>query len=264
MIIKFAKYQGTGNDFIMLDNRNGNYSVLKNSHVELLCDRKFGIGADGLILLEEKADFDFDMVYYNSDGNVSSMCGNGGRCITAFANSLQLINGKAIFNAIDGMHQSLIVSHRPMIVKLKMGDVNEIEQVGEDLFLNTGSPHYVRMVPDVMKVDVVAEARKIRNNGRFKADGTNVNFVELNSSGMLVRSYERGVEDETLSCGTGITASVLASVMKGKIKDDAEFCEVKSMGGILKVYFEKAGNGFRNVWLEGEAKFVYAGEIELE
>ncbi|MEO8086073.1 MAG: diaminopimelate epimerase [Bacteroidota bacterium] len=264
MIINFSKYQGTGNDFIMLDNRNGNYSNLTNSQVEFLCDRKFGIGADGLILLEEKADFDFNMIYYNSDGNVSSMCGNGGRCITSYANSLQVINGKATFNAIDGSHESLIVSDQPMVVKLKMGDVNAIEQIGEDLFLNTGSPHYVRMVEDVMKVDVVEEARKIRNNQRFKSEGTNVNFVQLNASGLAVRSYERGVEDETLSCGTGITASVLASVMKGKIKDDAEFCEVKSLGGMLKVYFEKAGNGFKNVWLEGEAKFVYSGEIELE
>jgi len=264
MKISFSKYQGTGNDFILLDNRNRKFSGLTNSQIEFLCDRRFGIGADGLILLEEKPGIDFNMVYFNSDGNVSSMCGNGGRCITAFANSLKLINGEATFTAIDGMHESLIVSKQPMVVKLKMGDVNEIEQIGGDLYLNTGSPHYVRMVEDVMQIDVVQEARKVRYNERFSHEGTNVNFVQANTAGITVRSYERGVEDETLSCGTGVTASVLVSVLKGKVIADAGFCEVKSMGGMLKVYFEKAGDSFRNIWLEGEAKFVYSGEINVD
>ncbi len=263
MKIAFSKYQGTGNDFVLLDNRDGKYSSLKTSEVEFLCDRRFGIGADGLILLEKKSGYDFSMKYYNSDGNESSMCGNGGRCITAFANTLQLINGEAKFTAIDGEHEAIIKDKQSMIVKLKMGDVKGFEMIGDDIFLNTGSPHYVKFVNDTMKVDVVAEGKKIRYNERFKQEGTNVNFVQSTSSGLNVRSYERGVEDETLSCGTGVTASVLASVLKGVVKEDSKVCDVKSMGGMLKVYFEKEGNGFKDVWLEGEAKFVYSGEIEI-
>lgn len=263
MKIAFSKYQGTGNDFILLDNWDERYSVLKATDVEFLCNRRFGIGADGLILLEKKSGYDFEMKYFNSDGKVSSMCGNGGRCITAFANSLHLIKDVAKFIAIDGEHQSLIEDNKSMIVKLKMSDVKGCENVGDDIFLNTGSPHYVRFVDDVMSVDVVNEGRKIRYNERFLQEGTNVNFVAPAARGLQVRSYERGVEDETLSCGTGVTASVLASVIKGIIKQDAGFCEVRSMGGMLKVFFEKAGDGFKNVWLEGEAKFVFAGEIEI-
>jgi diaminopimelate epimerase len=263
MRVSFSKYQGTGNDFILLDNRDGNYSGLGNSQVEFLCDRKFGIGADGLILLENQAGYDFDMKYYNSDGKISSMCGNGGRCITAFANSLKLINSEAKFTAIDGEHTSIIKNLKPMNVKLKMGDVNGYELVGADIFLNTGSPHYVTFVSDVKEIDVVSEARKIRYNERFRNEGTNVNFVQQTSAGLSVRSYERGVEDETLSCGTGVTASVLAAAVKGIVKESQEICEVKSMGGMLKVYFKKNEKGFSGIWLEGEAKFVFSGEIEI-
>jgi len=263
MKVAFAKYQGTGNDFVLIDNRNGNYDGLNAGQVNFLCDRKFGIGADGLILLEKNSGYDFNMRYFNSDGNISSMCGNGGRCITAFANSLSLINGEAMFTAIDGEHKAIIRHKEPMIVKLKMGDVNGYELIGSDIFLDTGSPHYVRFINDVMKIDVVAEGRKIRYSDRFKVEGTNVNFVEATQSGLNVRSYERGVEDETLSCGTGVTASVLASAVKGIINGAAGDCVVKSMGGLLNVHFEKSGKGFKNVWLEGEAKFVYSGEIEI-
>jgi diaminopimelate epimerase len=263
MKISFSKYQGTGNDFIMLDNRDGSYSNLQMADVAFLCDRKFGIGADGLILLENKTGFDFIMRYFNSDGNISSMCGNGGRCITAFAHSLHLVNGKALFTAVDGAHEAIIINKKPFIVKLRMGDVKAPEQVGEDIFLNTGSPHFVKFVNDVMKVDVVQEGRYVRYNGRFRQDGTNVNFVQPEAGGLSVRSYERGVEDETLSCGTGVTASVLAAVLKGVVKDDAKVCTVKSRGGLLKVYFRKTKNGFEDVWLEGEAAFVFTGEIEI-
>ncbi len=263
MKISFVKYQGTGNDFVMLDNRTGKFSSLDKSQVAFLCDRKFGIGADGLILLEESPGLDFGMKYFNSDGNISSMCGNGGRCITAFADSLSIIAGSARFNAIDGLHEATIKTGSSIVVKLKMGDVEGCEIIGEDIFLNTGSPHYIKFVKDVIDVDVLSEGRKVRYNERFRKDGTNVNFVQLDGGKLIVRSYERGVEDETLSCGTGVTASVLASVVKGIISENAGVCEVKSMGGILKVYFEGAGNGFKNVWLEGEAKFVYTGEIDL-
>lgn len=263
MKLKFSKYQGTGNDFVLIDNRDGNYSAITNSQVAFLCKRRFGIGADGLILLEGKPGYDFSMKYYNSDGNVSSMCGNGGRCITAFAHAIKLIDRAAKFTAVDGQHESVIQDKKRMIVKLKMSDVHGCELVGDDVFLNTGSPHYVRFVNDVMTTDIVTDGRKIRYNERFRHEGTNVNFVQTTSTGLNVRSYERGVEDETLSCGTGVTASVLASVIKGFIRPDAGYCDVKSMGGMLKVYFEKAGDGFKNVWLEGAATYVYSGEIEI-
>jgi len=263
MRVTFFKYEGTGNDFILLDNRDGKYSGLKNSQVEFLCDRHFGIGADGLILLEKNNTYDFKMVYYNSDGNISSMCGNGGRCITAFANELNLIDKETTFLAADGDHQSVILSHSPVIVKLKMGDVGTFELIGKDVYLNTGSPHYVIFVEDVKNLDIISEARKIRYNDRFKTEGTNVNFVQQSSDGLIVRSYERGVEDETLSCGTGVTASVLASAIKGLTGKDSKSVRVKSMGGMLNVHFTSTSSGYEDVWLEGEAKFVFKGEIEL-
>jgi len=263
MIISFFKYEGTGNDFILLDNRDEKYSMLKNSQVEFLCNRNFGIGADGLILLEKNNPYDFKMVYFNSDGNISSMCGNGGRCITAFAHGLNLIKGEARFSAADGEHQSIIRSLSPVIVSLKMTDVNSYEQIGDDIFVNTGSPHYVSFVSDVRKMDIVSEARKIRYSDRFKSEGTNVNFVQRSSDGLIVRSYERGVENETLSCGTGVTASVLASAIKGFTGKDVSNVQVESMGGLLNVQFKSTQTGFENVWLEGEAKFVFKGEIEI-
>ena len=262
MKIFFYKYEGTGNDFILLDNRDGKYSELKNSQIEFLCNRNFGIGADGLILLERSAGYDFKMVYYNSDGNISSMCGNGGRCITAFAHELKMVDKAARFIAADGDHESVILSTSPVIVRLKMSDVKSIEAIGKDIYLNTGSPHYVSFVDDVEKIDLVSEARKIRYNDRFKSEGTNVNFVQPIDGGLAVRSYERGVENETLSCGTGVTASVLASANIGVAEKSAKSILVKSRGGMLKVHFKSTPAGFEDVWLEGEAKFVFKGEIE--
>lgn len=263
MKISFLKYQGTGNDFILLDNRDGKYSGLKNSQIEFLCNRNFGIGADGLILLENRSGYDFKMVYYNSDGNISSMCGNGGRCITAFAHELKIIDKVAKFAAADGDHESLILSLSPVIVRLKMSDVKSIERIEKDIYLNTGSPHYVTFVNDLEKIDLLPEARKIRYNDRFKSDGTNVNFVQPIAGGLAVRSYERGVENETLSCGTGVTAAVLASAFSGIADKNISSVQVKSMGGMLKVHFKSTPDGFENVWLEGEAKFVFKGEIEI-
>jgi diaminopimelate epimerase len=263
MKIAFSKYHGTGNDFILLDNRQKEYSLLTESQIKFLCDRRFGIGADGLILLETNSGVDFEMIYFNSDGNVSSMCGNGGRCITAFAKSLGLIKGSAKFKAIDGMHEALIEKENPIVVKLKMRDVASVENIGDDMFINTGSPHYVSFVQNALTTNVAGEGRRIRNSDRFKQEGTNVNFVEPLTDRLIVRSYERGVEDETLSCGTGVVASVLAASSRGLIESEAGVCKAIAMGGILMVHYEKASNGFKNIWLEGEATFVYKGEIEI-
>lgn len=261
MEIRFFKYQGTGNDFIMIDNRDRELS-LSNEQVAFLCHRRFGIGADGLILLESEPGFDFRMVYYNSDGNQSSMCGNGGRCIVAFARQLGLVNDRASFSAIDGAHEATISGEG--IVALKMQDVKNVES-GEDFFyLNTGSPHYVKFIKDVESYDVFHEGKKIRNSERFLEEGTNVNFMEKQDNEIFVRTYERGVEDETFSCGTGVTAAALVAALKG-ISTSKNNCLVKTKGGMLEVSFEKVlEQNFYNIWLKGPALLVFKGSVSLE
>lgn len=209
--MQFYKYQGTGNDFIIIDNRDLKFNRSDNGLVAKLCHRRFGIGADGLMLLQNKTGYDFEMVYYNADGNQSSMCGNGGRCIVEFARTLGLVKEKTLFYAIDGEHEAVV---KPNFVTLKMKDVNDVETNSDFYFLNTGSPHYVAFVNDLTNYDVVHEGKKIRYNNRFKADGTNVNFIEKIGGGLFVRTYERGVEDETYSCGTGVTAAALVAAIK--------------------------------------------------
>lgn len=262
MKIQFSKYEGTGNDFILIDDRSQSFPVADVKLVHRLCDRRFGIGADGLILLQNDPEHAFRMIYFNADGNEGSMCGNGGRCFVAFANQLGLISGEMSFSAADGLHQAIITDPQHAIVKLKMVDVPSLEFAKGYVYLNTGSPHYVLFEHDVTDIDVVAEGRGVRNNERFRKEGTNVNFVQPFDRGVKIRTYERGVEDETLSCGTGAVASALAASLKG-IVPAAGPCKVKVMGGELNVYFEKNGNSFKNIWLEGPATFVYAGEINV-
>lgn len=261
MIIPFYKYQGTGNDFILIDNRTKSIS-LTNEQVAFMCHRRFGIGADGLILLELEAGVDFRMVYYNSDGNTSSMCGNGGRCITAFAHHLGVITDKARFIAADGLHEATIDPDGK--VSLKMQDVKQIE-IGEDFFfLNTGSPHYVKFVPDVEQFDVFKEGRAVRNSERFAEEGTNVNFIEKREEDLFVRTYERGVEDETFSCGTGVTAAALVAAVSG-VSTGKNNCIIQTKGGALEVSFEKVlEQNFYNIWLKGPATLVYQGSIQME
>jgi len=260
MTINFKKYQGTGNDFILIDNRDGKVQ-LSNEQVKQLCDRKFGIGADGLMLLEDELSFDFKMVYYNSDGNPSSMCGNGGRCITKFAKDLGIITDKTRFLAVDGAHDAIILEDGT--VSLKMTDVKNIEAGTDFFFMNTGSPHYVKHTSNVVALNVFEEGRKIRNSDRFKEEGTNVNFIERFDDYLFVRTYERGVENETLSCGTGVTASALAAACIG-MSTSKNNCIVKTPGGNLNVKFDKVlENTFYNIWLEGAAQFVFKGSIEV-
>ncbi|MCE3229742.1 MAG: diaminopimelate epimerase [Bacteroidetes bacterium] len=261
MLLNFYKYQGTGNDFILIDNRDHSIS-LNTEQIRFMCDRRFGIGADGLMLLEIEPGFDFKMVYFNSDGNQSSMCGNGGRCITAFASDLGLISGKCRFLAIDGPHEAVIMENNS--VSLKMQDVRDVEVNEEFCYLNTGSPHYVTTVNNIENFDVVGEGKKIRYNDRFKEEGTNVNFIEKKDDAIFVRTYERGVEDETYSCGTGVTAAALVAGLNGML-DTKNSCHIKTLGGELDVKFEKVlEKNFYNIWLQGPAEKVFKGTIDIK
>jgi len=255
MNLTFYKYQGTGNDFVIIDNRKLFFPKEDTTLISFLCDRKFGIGADGLILLEEDPSEDFKMVYYNSDGNLSSMCGNGGRCLVAFANHLGVIDKTASFNAVDGLH---IASYNDGIVSLKMNDVDEIKSKPNAFYLDTGSPHHVQLVENVKEIDVKHEGAKLRY-GLYGASGSNINFVtKLKDSSFAVRTYERGVEDETLSCGTGVTAVAIAMHNSGNTENNEVL--IHTEGGDLNVSFD-ADKDYSNVCLIGPAKLVYKGEI---
>ncbi len=254
MALHFYKYQGTGNDFIMLDNRNGLIRNQKELAIKL-CKRKFGIGSDGLILIENSKESDFEMIFYNPDGS-QSFCGNGSRCAVAFANFLGIINTNTSFVAIDGKHKAILNSDKT--VSLKMNDVENIERGSNYYYLNTGSPHYIAYTDNIEELNLVDEGRKIRYNNRFAKEGTNVNFVKKNKNFVEVRTYERGVENETLSCGTGVTAVALSTFYEGLTKNS---CIVKTKGGELSVNFEATNKGFQNIWLTGPAKLVFKGEI---
>jgi diaminopimelate epimerase len=261
--INFYKYQGAGNDFILIDNREGVLNNPDKQIVAKLCDRRFGIGADGLMLLENEEGFDFKMVYYNADGNEGSMCGNGGRCIVAFAKKLSIIDNATKFLATDGVHHAKI-SEEGNWVSLQMIDVAEIDTDGEAYVLNTGSPHYVKLTSNLEVKDVYNEGYAIRNNPTYKQDGINVNFVEKekDSDGYFVRTFERGVENETYACGTGVTAVALA-MAKHNHQMGAISTPIKVLGGNLNIRFDHDGEKFSNIFLEGPAELVFEGEIEL-
>ena len=256
MALNFYKYQGTGNDFILIDNRDLKFPADNANLIHRLCDRRIGIGADGLILLQNHADFDFEMKYYNSDGREGSMCGNGGRCIVDFARHLGVISNKTTFLAPDGPHEAHLENNQ---VHLKMGNVGAIERLAKNYFLNTGSPHYVQFVDNVIEYDVFNRGKNIRYSKSFFREGTNVNFVELlDKNQIFVRTYERGVEEETLSCGTGVTASALIASQKGYTSP----INVKTLGGELQISFEANGESFSNIYLIGPATLVFKGEME--
>ena len=259
MQLKFYKYQGTGNDFVIVDNFQGNVD-LSNEQIAHICDRKFGIGADGLMLLEKSNKYDFEMNYYNADGNLGSMCGNGGRCIVKFAYDINLIDEHAMFLAVDGVHEARI--DKEGIVSLEMNDVDAIIKIDNSTCeLNTGSPHYVSFVNDISAIDVFKSGREIRYNDAYSKDGINVNFVAIDGEHLKIRTYERGVENETLSCGTGVTAAAIAAFNLGLIK--SKLVTVKAMGGNLTVAFECNENKFTNVVLSGPANKAFEGTIEL-
>lgn len=260
MELTFYKYQGTGNDFVMIDNRQATFPVTNFKLIESLCDRRFGIGADGLILLENDTQADFKMVYFNSDGNQSTMCGNGGRCIVDFAKKLKIIDNQATFNAIDGLHHATIAADET--VSLQMKNVETIKVTPKYVFLDTGSPHHVEMVSDLKNYDIKQNGAEIRYSTLYGKSGSNVNFVEqINENTFAIRTYERGVEDETLSCGTGATAVAIAMRKIGKT--DSNDININVQGGNLSVSFTPIDTIFTNVFLKGPAKFVFEGVISI-
>jgi len=257
----FFKYEGAGNDFILLDNREDTFPVEdRQALIASWCDRHFGIGADGLILLEKSTEAaDFGMRYFNSDGQESTLCGNGGRCIVAFAQKLGIVENRCVFNAADGLHEARINSSG--WVELKMQDLTAIEADDAGAYvLNTGSPHYVQFVEDLQQVDVEKSGRSIRNSEAFRAQGINVNFVQAEKDGLQVATYERGVEAETLACGTGVTAAVLAWAHKMQLSGTYSL-PVQVKGGRLAVRFEADQGLFSGIWLCGPARMVFTGSI---
>jgi diaminopimelate epimerase len=253
-MIPFYKYHGTGNDFVLIDNRDKQVQ-LSTQQVAALCHRRTGIGADGLMLLENAEGYDFRMVYYNADGNESSMCGNGGRCITAFAQQLGIVSNKVRFVAIDGAHDAIINPNGT--ISLHMQDVPNMDVHDGYTVLNTGSPHYVRWQRSVVETDVVAEGRRIRNLPEHGSNGINVNFVAIAGDKLTVRTYERGVEDETMSCGTGVTAAAIAATCHSL----GQFTtQIDTPGGQLTVTFRKdTPTSASNIVLTGPAVFVFKG-----
>ncbi len=261
MNIDFSKYQGTGNDFLMIDNRE--QIILPDKELILkLCHRRFGIGADGLILLENATNYDFRMRYFNSDGSESGMCGNGGRCIVAFAKDLGIVEKKAFFVASDGEHEAFIEHSKSgqLKINLKMSDVSEIEVLKDAFFMNTGSPHYVKFIDSHTDFNTCLKGREIRYGKRFAKEGTNVNFVSFPKGEIFVSTYERGVEEETYSCGTG---AVAVAISLG-LQHHKENFKLTTKGGQLEVRFRNPGNqSFFDIWLIGSAKKVFSGIIEI-
>ncbi|MCW5909661.1 MAG: diaminopimelate epimerase [Cyclobacteriaceae bacterium] len=264
MKIQFTKYQATGNDFVLIDNRSTQYSFTQEQVIKI-CDRRFGVGADGLMLIEEHPTLDFNLVYYNSDGS-QSLCGNGSRAAVAMAATLGLLKDKTTFQAYDGAHEAELLPTG--IVRLKMNPVSEVKQNGPDYFMNTGSPHHLQFVPDAEKINVVDSGRKIRYSEEYRPGGTNVNFIQLlDNNTIFVRTYERGVEDETFSCGTGVTAAALAASFQGYTSP----VHIKVKGGELDVAFKTGQAGlptgqagtFHDIYLVGPAKMVFEGALEL-
>lgn len=254
MKIAFYKYQGTGNDFVMIDNRSQLFPKENIKNITAICHRHFGIGADGIILIENDTEFDFKMIYFNADGS-QTFCGNGGRCAVAFAKKLGIIEVETTFNAVDGSHYAKIEND---IVSLKMIDVSDIKITNNTAFLYTGTQHHVEIVTNLANFPVYETGKKIRNS--YSNPGSNVNFVEqLNENTFKVRTYEKGVENETLACGTGVTAVAIAMHATNKTVNNLISLPVE--GGLLAVSFTEKENCYSNVFLKGPAKFVFKGEL---
>lgn len=260
MRLMFSKYEGAGNDFVLIYDRGCMFPTGDASLISKICDRRFGVGGDGLMLLRPSTKLDFKMIYFNSDGHEGSMCGNGGRCFAAFARDMGLLEEETAirFEAMDGIHEAVF---EDKYVRLKMKDVDKVEKSGQGFFVNTGSPHYVELLNSWNNIDFVADAGKIRNSQEFAPEGVNVNMaVKIAENTLENRTFERGVEDETLACGTGSVALALCADSLGLVKSPVS---IKMPGGNLWVSYIKEENMYKEVWLKGEANFVFQGQVEV-
>jgi diaminopimelate epimerase len=258
LVSGFSKYQGTGNDFIMIDDRDESFLKDQQFFISHLCDRRFGIGADGLILIREHPDLDFSMVYFNADGKEGSLCGNGGRCAVAFAHKLGMCAETTRFHAIDGAHDAELV--RPDHIRLQMQPVKGVSRQEDHCILDTGSPHYCVFTLGLENMNVYDSGRKIRYSSPYKEEGINVNFIQREGENLFVRTYERGVENETYSCGTGVVASAICAALNDKT--DKTAFRIRTLGGELSVSFRRTDpDTFDDIILEGPAKFVFSGSL---
>lgn len=261
MDIKFEKFQGAGNDFILLDNRNAIYSNLTFEQIKTICNRHTGIGADGLILLDYSNDSDFEMRYFNSDGNASSLCGNGSRCVVAYAYKLGIIGNYTQFKAIDGYHNAQLISNNE--VRLKMNNISRIMHFDKAIVLDTGSPHYIELHDDISNLNIKKLGSEIRNSKPFNPEGINVNFIQKESNQkFLIRTFERGVEDETLACGTGAVAAAVGMHHLGETEGETKI-ELQALGGMLIVDFIYKNKSYENIHLQGPANFVFSGTLKI-
>lgn len=256
----FKKYHGAGNDFILFDQYHEAEAEFETIAIQLLCHRRLGVGADGIIILRKRDGYDFEMIYYNADGSISDFCGNGGRCAVAFARQLGIIKEEAHFLAGDGEHRAFVHADDPEHVELSMADVDELKPVLDGTYLYTGTDHYVERVNDFKDVDVVAKGRSIRYHTAFEPKGTNANFIKGDHEYLEVVTYERGVENTTFACGTGIVASAIIAVVETELRGEINV-PVKVQGGRLNVKMNYDGERFTNIWLCGPAEFVFSGEL---
>ncbi len=259
MQFSFYKYEGTGNDFIIIDNRDLKFQKNNKELIQEICDRKKGIGADGLILIENHNIFNFSMKYFNSDGSELGFCGNGSRCVTDLANNLNIIEENAVFSAIDGIHESRIINGN---ISVKMNNIlkSEIFKYFDNFnttFINTGSPHLIRLYKNIDSIDIVSKARELKLKYSKYTQGININFCELSDYKVKLRTYERGVENETLSCGTGAVASAIFLFDSGLLKQDK--IEIIMQGGKLSVNFKSQENYYSDIWLSGDVNMVFKG-----
>ena len=257
MLVKFNKYQGTGNDFVIIDLTKDDFKFSQNQ-IKKICDRKHGIGADGLILISNHNSLSFEMKFFNPDGS-TSFCGNGSRCAVLFCFHQGIVQSNCSFMTNDGIHQGQVLEDEKIKISIKSPVIVDKLSNG-DFEVNTGSPHYVQVTESLDNIDFNNYCKSIRNNDKYFQDGININLVKIEDDFLDMRTYERGVEDETLSCGSGVTATALAIAYENKIENSLL---VKTRGGKLKVDFERSENKFGKIFLIGSAKFVFSGDYNL-
>ena len=260
MDICFDKYQGAGNDFVIIDDREETFPCKEIDLIQKICDRHFGIGADGLILIENHSETDFEMIYYNADSS-QTMCGNGARCAVLYAYKNKIIGEKTKFRAIDGIHEAWITSSEK--VKIQINEIKKILKHEESFIINTGSPHYVKIMNNISDLNVKKRGSEIRYSKDFIPEGINVNFLQKrNNSNFSIRTYERGVEDETLACGTGAVAAAIVMHNIGETSGNTNL-EIETLGGTLSVNFDFQNSVYKNIFLEGPARYVFSGTYKI-